>query len=123
MQRDMDLVRTILLEVEDLPAGGSGAVAAVDGVDPAVFAAHVDLMKQARLVEAAVAHADGIGPIGARVYRLTWEGNDFLDAVRDDTVWNRTKSKVLETAGTVSLEVIKAVAVSISRSMLDVPPV
>lgn len=55
---------------------------------------------------------------GALVQRLTWEGHDFLDAVRSDTVWNKTKEKVTKSVGSASLEVVKAVAEAITRASL-----
>ena len=112
MQRDMDLVRSILLEVEKLPAGNWDAVTGIDGCDPAVFSGHVDLMKQAGLIEAAVPHADGVGPISARVFRLTWQGHDFLDAVRNESVWSKVKAKLGDALATTPIDVIKALAIS-----------
>ena len=120
MKRDMDLVREILLSTERLT--GREALAGVAGCPEGEFAYNVDLMIQAGLVEATVAKAWGSEPVKAQVRALTWEGHDFLDAIRDDTIWNKTKTKVLGTAGTVSMEVLKAVAVSLSRAALGLPP-
>jgi len=36
------------------------------------------------------------GVRGASMSRLTWEGHDFLDAARNDTIWNKAKEKVLK---------------------------
>jgi len=52
--------------------------------------------------------------VAARADRLTWQGYDFLDAVRSDAVWSKTKSTIAATVGSASLEVVKAVAVSIA---------
>jgi hypothetical protein len=115
----MDLVREILLSTERLAARES--LTGVDGRTKGEFAYNVDLMKQAGLVEAAVAKAWGSEPVEARVNAMTWEGHDLLDAIRDDTIWHKTKTKVLETAGTVSMECLKAVAVSLARGALGLP--
>jgi hypothetical protein len=39
--------------------------------------------------------------------RITWEGHEFLDAARSDTVWIKAKNLVLQTAGVITLEAIK----------------
>lgn len=120
MKRDMDLIRAILLEAES--ASADQAVARMEGWSDSDFAYNVDLMKQAGLVEAAVAKASGGIPVTARVYSLTWEGHDLLDSIRDETVWNRTKAALVDTAGTAGLEIVKALAVSITRAALGLPP-
>ena len=57
---------------------------------------------------------------GGSVTRLTWQGHDFLDAVRNESVWNSTKAKVGKAVGSASLEVIRAVADGFTRSMLGI---
>ena len=119
MKRDMDLVRAILMEVENVPdEDARRGVTSIDGYDSATFARHVQLMQEAGLVEAAVVRADGVGAIKVRVDRLTWKGHDFLDAIRNDTVWSKTKSAVAETVGSASFDVLKAVAASLAMKAL-----
>ena len=119
MVRDMDLVRAILLAAEQLvPGERPDSVSSIPGYDQLIFAGHVELLKEAGFVEAAVARASGVGAVEARVDRLTWEGHDFLDAIRSDTVWAKTKSTIASTLGSASLEVVKAVAVSIALKSL-----
>jgi len=112
MKRDMDLVRAILLATEEAPPGRP--VTGIDGYDELDYAYNAGLMEQAGLVEAAVVRASGAGPVAARINSLTWGGHDFLDAVRSDSIWAKTKTRVAETVGTASFEVVKAIAVSIA---------
>ncbi|MEQ6353930.1 DUF2513 domain-containing protein [Lysinibacillus sp. M3] len=55
--------------------------------------------------------------------QLTWEGNDFLDAIENDTVWNKTKGiakeKGLEIAK-ISFDVVKNLAIQQSKKMLGI---
>jgi len=108
VKRDMDLIRQILLDVED--TGPNEMIPSVDGYDSAAFAYSVSLMEQAGLVEATVAMASGHIPVKASVYSLTWDGHDFLDAIRNDTLWASIKSRLTETVGSVSFDVLKSVA-------------
>lgn len=52
------------------------------------------------------------------VGQLTWEGHDFLDKVREGTVWNRIKEAVAQKGATLTFEIIKSVAPSIISSMI-----
>ena len=54
---------------------------------------------------------------GKKVH-LTWAGHDFLDAIKDQGIWDQTKTKLKEVGGPASLDVVKAVAVSIMTSAL-----
>ena len=52
------------------------------------------------------------------IRRLMNPGHDMLAAIRDDTVWNRTKTKVNSTVGSASLEIMKGVAEGITKGLL-----
>jgi len=90
MKRDMELIRLLLMQVEsgEMPAG-------LENYDELTRAYHVALMHDAGLVEASIVK-DHRGMVrGAMIFRLTWAGHDFLDAARNDTIWNKAKEKVL----------------------------
>lgn len=105
VQRNMELVRSILLEVERSPVEKIMDVN-VPGHTAEEISYHVMLLHKAGLLE-----AQDCSHMQARCWkpiRLTWEGHEFLDAVKSDTVWNKTKSIVIEKTGTLSLEALKA---------------
>jgi hypothetical protein len=91
MKRDMDVVRRIVLAVAD---SKEPQIREVEGIPEDVFAAHAQWLEEAGLLEAAL-------PQGKRtahqaiVFRLTWAGCDFADAVRSDTLWAKAKEKVI----------------------------
>lgn len=60
--------------------------------------------------------ADGVGPIAATISSLTWNGHEFLDNVRNDTVWAKLKRAVAEKGGAVSFDVLKALALSYAKA-------
>ena len=39
------------------------------------------------------------------VYRLTSQGHDFIESIRDEGIWNKTKAMVSETGGNATLEI------------------
>ena len=58
-----------------------------------------------------------IGSVGGVILGLTYQGHEFLDAVRDESRWEKTKKKAVETLGFLSLEGLKsAIGVLIKTS-------
>lgn len=57
---------------------------------------------------------------------LTWEGADYLDKVRDDSVWAKTKDLaagkgvplVVETVKTISSAVVSSLAEGVASALL-----
>ena len=43
-------------------------------------------------------------------YRLTSQGHDFIDTIRDIGIWEKTKEAVAETGGNATLEIFKTLA-------------
>ena len=111
MTRDFDLVRSLLVDLEK-----EGEEIYVEHEHGAEVIHQLLIMRDAGFIEA---EDRGFGEVYVR--RLTWEGHDFLDSVRDDTVWNKTKSKVSKSVGSASLEVVRAVADGITRSIIGLP--
>lgn len=106
MKRDMDLIRKILLATADLPYGEQ--LTSLEGVDEEAFVMHVIWLSEAGLVKATA--KDGVGPSEARyafVFRLTWAGCEFTDAIRDDTLWNKAKANVLKPGMSFTFDVLK----------------
>jgi hypothetical protein len=82
---------------------------AVDGFDEATVARHVEMMEEAGLIEADILTLpEHSGAVRAKVLRITWDGYDFLDAARSDTVWNKVKGELHEKGISASFELLKA---------------
>jgi hypothetical protein len=118
MKRDMDLCREILRQIEESPESAGPAVK-VDGRSDEEISYHVKLLAEAGLVEAGVADgrfddrmSDGsVRTRFQKVYSpvsLTWNGHEFLDAARNDTIWRKAKAKVISATGGLVFEVLKA---------------
>lgn len=108
MKRDMDLVREILLKVEeqtDDPRKPAEIV--IEGHSAEAISYHVMLLAEARLVEA-VDFSHMTRHLW-RPQRLTWAGHEFLDDVRDPEIWRRTKEGA-QKAGGFGLDVLGALA-------------
>lgn len=118
MKRDMDLVRSILMMVADSDDPVSIDALVNGDHDKQLVGYHISIMKDAGLIKASIMSADDDPYYQCFISSLTWEGNDFLDAVRNDMVWVKTKSTISKTAGSATFEIVKSVAVKIAESML-----
>lgn len=111
MQREMDLIRLLLLKLEGMEqdAGSVGMYAyselAIDGYTSDQVLYHLDLLLEAGLID-----QGGNGAMSEFMFkRLTWAGHDFVDSVRDDDVWQKSRKGALA-AGGWSLELISDLA-------------
>ena len=115
VQRNMELVRAILLKIEAAPTEQLLDVHITGHTDEEI-SYHVMLLHKAGLVEAVdCSHmqANCWKPL-----RLTWDGHEFIDAVRSDTFWKKTKSFVVEKTGTLTLEAVKAAIPIVLKTLL-----
>ena len=120
MKRDVDLIRQIMLQAEQTNEKiNVGAKFKVKGYDDVLVAKHIELLVEAGLLKARLNRTDIDGVVGAYVERLTWDGHEFLDAARNENVWNKTKVIIKEKVGTVSFEVLKTLLINISKSLLN----
>ena len=114
MKRDMDLVRTILLALADSDEPLLSTDLVTDEHSRDVIGYHFLILDEAGLIMANVKPAGDDPYYIAAASRLTWEGNDFLDAVRDESIWKRVRSTIGKITGGASFEVFKTVASSLA---------
>jgi Hypothetical protein (DUF2513) len=122
MKRDLGLVRELLQRLEVLPMGMYDAVTigpdspkiAVDGYNEEDIAYHLSPLQERGLVEV----PDGQPMIGIVFTRLTWEGHDFLDAVRDSEIWKKTKQGA-DAVGSFSFDLVKQLAAGFIKTKIE----
>jgi hypothetical protein len=105
----MDLIRKLLFAVEEKPDDNPAQTFSVDGYDDDAIQYHLILMYEAGLISAEV-HRTDTGRIAKLyfVFRLTWEGHEFLAAARDNTIWNTVKKHALTQLSEVPFAVLKS---------------
>jgi hypothetical protein len=108
MKRDMDLVRQILLIVEEHQGFDHPfKVPLIEGFTRKEIDYHVLIMAEADLLDA----------VGLRIVvqptRLTWQGHEFLETIREEERWRQVKG-VLKQVQSSAFEVVKAVGVQIA---------
>lgn len=103
MQRDMDLIRELMLKLEAYPMR-SGAVryfsahdqeVAVEGYLPQQIDAHLAMIAKSGFIDMGTSE-----PSYEIAFKgLTWAGHDFIDSVRDPEIWRTTKQGVEKVKG------------------------
>ena len=114
MKSDMDLVRNLLFLIEDTKIGE--VLKVPDDMDREVVAYHLKIMEQAGYVINKIRYADNKPYL---IYsEITWDGQELLDSIKNESVWRKVKDVVKENGGNVSYEILKEVAVQFSRKMI-----
>jgi len=118
MKRDLDLVRQLLLQIEGMPAGPPAQYRASEIEDP-VLLAHFELVLASGLVNGKISRSQSSRGDVISISGLTWEGHEWIEMVRSQSVWNETKSLLLGTGGALTYELTRAAASRILRARLD----
>ncbi len=110
MKRDMELVRAILMKMEDCESAKAPKLA-LEGFSPEQVGYHVLIMMEAGLLVGVQTKEIDAEP-SARPVRLTWEGHDFVAACREEGRWQKTKA-VANQIGGMTLDVFKQILTQI----------
>jgi Hypothetical protein (DUF2513) len=114
MTRDMELIRRILREIQNSKDVDYKPIEIPD-VDPIIVVRHMELLKEARLIESLESRPLQ-GGVKIMVKDLTWAGHDFVAAIDNDTVWHKIKEKLSpKELATLPLSAVK----TLSLHLLD----
>jgi hypothetical protein len=108
MKRDMELLRAILLKYEAESTNNlfkPNQTQGIEGYSPEAFIAHCTLLKDAGFIKH---HEDTLGR-KEKSCEITWAGYEFLDSVRDDEVWRKTK-KIADDVQGFTIDILQDVA-------------
>lgn len=118
MKRDMELCCLILFKIEEEYKPTAIFNISISGYDSEEIAYHCNLLFDFGLISSyKPTYADN-SLYAFSVGSLSWEGHDFLDKIREETVWNNTKKKIKENMLPMTLDVIKSISTSVISAML-----
>lgn len=112
MKRDMDKVRELLLKIE---AGESESIGTESDTEDSH---HLWLVKDAGFITSNMRDFPLVFIGGAEQWtrpRLTWEGAEFLDGIRDESSWSKVKDAIMAKGREVSFITIKAVVAGLVK--------
>jgi uncharacterized protein DUF2513 len=116
MKRDMDLIRHILLEVEGRAPNVQSTEITNTEHSPDVVAYHFELLIDAGYAKGSVAQTRAMNL--AMINNLTWDGHEFLDLCRKDTIWEKAKGRVFDVTGSTSIDILKTCLIATCKDMI-----
>ena len=118
LKRDLDLVRRILLDLEEAVGPLDADAFTADAVSREKVGYHLQIMDEAGLIVATVRQYDNDPYYHARAERLTWAGCEYLASVRDGRAWSEAKRKMAKLAVDAPLPVVQELVTSIVKANL-----
>ncbi|SOC30319.1 Hypothetical protein SAMN05428964_11139 [Thalassospira xiamenensis] len=123
MQRDVDLIRSLMLEIEGGRADFvclSSEECEILGIEDTGLSQdrarqlshHIQLLSERNLVMFVRTGTHW------HVERILWDGHDFLDSVRNEEVWNKTRAGVRK-AGVFTFDFLVDVAKGFAKTQLE----
>ena len=113
MKREPNLIREILLFVEQQPVGFGVSSLDIDGYGKDIICEHVRLLEEANYIEAQInCSPNHMGEIVVRSYnisRLLNPGHDFIADAKNEIIWKQSINHIKEKGVDVSLAVLKGV--------------
>lgn len=110
MKRDMDLVRLILLEIEKKYKSTAIYNLKIEGYDMTTVAYHCKILYESGMISDYKARYGDNDIYEFAVGPLTWDGNDFLDKIRDDSQWKKVKDTIVKKRLPLILDTVKTIA-------------
>lgn len=111
MKRDFDLIRRILIDLENEPEAAARLFPQSFPEWPSeTVNYHIWLLMQSGLVSGVCNHEQPRAGFNCYAVCLTWQGHEFLAAVRDDTAWRKLRQTLADKSVDLSFEALKAAA-------------
>ena len=116
----MEIVREILLAVEDQDASKVFQFLPNEDESNSAFLEHVSLLIDEDFLTGKVLRGAQmqIAAIAITPPGLTWSGHDFLDVARSDSVWITAVEKVKDAGGSITFDLMKTLLKKIAAQQL-----
>lgn len=121
MKLDFDCIRDILLTLEKYPYGEviqpEQLFEELSNYDPEVISYSLLKLYEADYIEAHIPEIDGVFPEVSQIFDITFQGHEFLDNIRSNKIWTKTKS-ILSELGSGSIKFASQIAVAILTELI-----
>ncbi len=116
MKRDLELIRQLMLSIESRDdVCFTGHDINIAGYNISQINRHLQWLCEANLVDGTVGMNAAGGISNVIISKLSWEGCNFLDDARNESVWKKTMATVKEKGGSVSFAVLTQLLVSAAK--------
>jgi hypothetical protein len=111
MKRDLELIRKLLFFFEAKQSPEPVEAPQLEGYDEVTIKYHLVLMCDANLLRCEpIKSTTSDRIIYVIPFELTWDGHEFLDKVRSETVWGKIKAIAASKGGSLAFDVVKDLA-------------
>lgn len=120
MKRDLDVVLRILEYLEEREETSVITQLEIPGYDSRILAYHCRRMYEGGLLdaEAVVSSTTSSRLIDVLPFGLTWEGHEFLDAMRKGTISAKVRQRLGGTLANTPFVLVRELALAIGREQL-----
>jgi Hypothetical protein (DUF2513) len=118
MKRDLELIRQLMLAIELKDTRFSTESIEIDGYDSSQINYHLQLLVEAELAVGKVLNYLGSERPTIVIEKLSWEGCNFLDDARNESVWQKTMEIVKDKGGSVSVGVLIQLLASVAKQLV-----
>jgi hypothetical protein len=121
MKRDLELVRKILLKVEQIPTYDQPVELNIENYKTEEINYHVGIMWQAGLLNIFDKPIKTLNsPTRYLLTGLTWQGHEFLDASRSENAWKKAMKTIKDKGGGLTFEIVKALLIQYTKQELNI---
>jgi Hypothetical protein (DUF2513) len=117
MKRDMELIRELMLAIESRD-GSNDSYLEIDGYDRSQIDYHLGLLLEANLIIPENTRNFGSRSPIPMIKRLSWEGHEFLDNARNESVWKAAMKTIGDKGGSTAFGVLTQLLASAARHQL-----
>jgi len=117
MKRDMETIRKVLIAIEEQYEDTALYGLEVNGLDMRTIAYHCKILYDGGFISDYGAQFASNELYSFGVGSLTWQGHEFLDKIRDETVWEKTKSTIAKKGLPMAIDVVKDIATAVVGEM------
>lgn len=117
MKFDPDLVRTIMLKCEEIPAGTYEKAFEIEGKKPEDVFRHIQILMQEGFIEGRYVAGLG-GGSACGITDLTYKGHQFLESARNDNAWNTAKKTLKDKGIGLTISFINDVLVKLATNAI-----
>ena len=119
MKRDWDVVRELLVKIEECSNPSEAlSLSSFSSERSAEISYHAELLLEAGLVDGQILKTISRGPHDFFLHRLTWNGHEFLDSIRSESVWEKTKKVFASKGIEMTVDLVKSVATEVANVAL-----
>lgn len=119
MKRNWDMIRNILLRVEELEPNALLTLDSFPMNEHSEISYHLEILEEAGLLHGKIHKTPGGSPHSFHLIRLTWLGYDFLESIRSEAMWEEIKAQLNSKSVGLKVENIMATAQIITKKLLS----